>query len=130
MRTAEGDQRQSCSCRQYRPDPPDLPRRKVGGRHGRQFGRQAEAGRKRENGKAGKAPEQALPPACDAAERLGHSDQNQREADRSDDIGAGSIGKALEAVGRRPGFVVMLMRVQPRAASLPKWRSNPAGAAS
>ncbi len=38
-----------------RADPPGLPGEKIGGRHGRQFGRQAEAGRQREDGEAGKA---------------------------------------------------------------------------
>ena len=92
------------------PDPPDLAVEQFGGGHGRQFRRQAEARRKREHGKAGKAPERALTPAVDAAGEFRRGDEHQREADAGDDVGERIEGEALEAVGGRPGFLLMLMR--------------------
>ena len=86
MAANSGDRRKAISARPaavatHRRRPPDLPREEVGGGHGRQFGRQAEARRQREHGKAGETPEQALAPAADAAGEFGDGDQDQRKAD-------------------------------------------------
>ena len=97
------------SCRRDRADPPDLAGEEIGGRHGRQFRRQAEAGRQREDGEAGKAPDHALTPVDDAAGELGHGDEKKCEADAADDVDRHGIGETLEPILRRPGVVAVMV---------------------
>ena len=107
---SEEDQREAGGGGDDGAEPPDLAGEELGGGHGGELGRQAEAGGEGEDGEAGEAPEEAAAPAGDAAGEVGGGDEEEREADGGDDVGGDGEGHALEAVGGGPGFGLVGVR--------------------
>ena len=125
--------------------PPDLAVEKIGGWHGRQFRRQAEAGASVNTAKPANPQNRpwrqlAMPPAnSDAATRISAKPMPLTM------LASGGVGEALEAVGRRPGFFAHARGERPRRARLDRHggsahgraparrhsrRSRPAGSAA
>ena len=108
-RPAIDEERDPAGGAESRRHPPDLSRSELCRRHGRKLRRQPETGCQREHGEGRKSPEHALAPIDDAAGKLAHGDEQQREADSGDDIGGKREGGPFEAVLRRPAFAVLML---------------------
>ena len=103
---AEGQQAKPSGRCGRRGDPPGLPRRQFGHWHARQFRWQSEAGCRRKHDKAREPPEQTLPPRYRQTPDRIDTGEQQREADRGQDVGRDRKSVALNPVFGLPGAVM------------------------